>query len=287
MSRLSIQVGPVVFDLHGDLPETAPELGPVYPVGGEIVERLAVRLRKEDGPPYIPLPPPYSGARHEFNLAPDADAPETAVVFESYFSRGRMPLGMGEVEVVWRQGPEDQMRLILHNIVRHCAALRLPRLRLLMLHAGGFLVEGRAVLFTGVSGAGKSTATGFAAAQYPVLGDDIVALDFRDRAPRVLTLPALNPKKPPTAGPGSHPLALICTLKKSQQVTLHPLTDPAVRLSRLISQSPFVNVVPGLAETAMDLLAPEIDRLPVAELSLRKDADFLPVLVAAVPQSCL
>ena len=282
MSRLSIQIGPVVFDLQGDLPETAPELGPVYPVGGEIVERLTVRLRKEDGPAFIPLPPPFSGARHEFNLTPDATAPEAAIAFESYFTRGRMPLGDGEVEVVWRPGPEDQMRLILHNIVRHCAALRLPRQGLLMLHAGGFLVEGRAVLFTGVSGAGKSTATGFAAARYPVLGDDIVALDFRASAPRVLTLPALNPKRPPTAGPGPHPLALLCTLKKSQQISLVPITDAPTRLSRLISQSPFVNVVPELTEIALELMAGEIERLPVAELSLRKDPDFLPLLAAAL-----
>ncbi len=272
------RVGPFAFRVEGPRPPVDPDLGPAEALPGAPLESVTLRLTREEGPPYVPLPPPFTGARHRFDVMPDPAAPDEAARCESYFVRGRLPFDAPLAEATWRPGPDEQARLVLHNLLRHWAALRMVRHRLLMLHAGGVLVGGRAVLFTGVSGAGKSTATGFAAAKFPALGDDIVALDFRGIAPRVLTLPALNPKRPPTAPPGPHELALLCTLRKANAPALAPIADGATRLSRLISQAPFVNTLPPLAGRALDLLAESVERLPMAELSFRKDDGFLPLL---------
>lgn len=277
-----LHVGPLGFRLTGEAPPGAPELGPDYPSAGPDDAQLDLRFEAEDGPPFIPLPPPFSGARYEFEVLPDPDAPADWVRFRSYYVRGRLPLAPGPGEAIWRPAPPDHARLIVHNVVRHWSALLLPAYRLLMLHAGGCLIDGKAVLFCGVSGAGKSTATGHAATRFATLGDDIVALDFRADRPRVLTLPILNPKRPPTAAGDPHPLALICTLAKSETPTLTPIDDGATRLSRLISQAPFVNVQPELAGKALDLLAGALGELPMAELAFRRDPDFLPLLEAAV-----
>ena len=57
---------------------------------------------------------------------------------------------------------------------------------LLPLHASAIVTRGGAVAFAGPSGAGKSTlAAHFLARGYPVLGDDVCALDPANGAPRV------------------------------------------------------------------------------------------------------
>lgn len=56
----------------------------------------------------------------------------------------------------------------------------------LCLHASAIAVEGRAIAFVGVAGAGKSTtAAAFAQWGHPVLSDDVVALDWRENVPYV------------------------------------------------------------------------------------------------------
>ena len=49
-------------------------------------------------------------------------------------------------------------------------------------------------------------------------------------------------------------------------------------LRALISQAPFVNVLPAALETLFDLLTPRLSRLPLLGLALAKDPGFIPLL---------
>ncbi|MBP0022217.1 MAG: hypothetical protein J7647_32255 [Cyanobacteria bacterium SBLK] len=56
--------------------------------------------------------------------------------------------------------------------------------KVLCLHASAIAVEGKAIAFVGVAGAGKSTtAAAFANLGHPVLSDDVVAVEWREKSP--------------------------------------------------------------------------------------------------------
>jgi hypothetical protein len=169
----------------------------------------------------------------------------------------------------------------VHNILRNWAAYLLPRHGIVLLHAGGVLMGGRAVLFTGTSGAGKSTATAFCAASFPSLGDDIVGLDFRSGGCDVLPIPCFNAKAPPTAPVRPWPLGMINRLVKAAHHRLEKLPAPAA-LATLVSQAPFINVRSASLETGLDLLAEHIGRIPVFRLELQKNPGFIPLLERAL-----
>lgn len=57
----------------------------------------------------------------------------------------------------------------------------------LVLHASAVIIQGQAVAFIGVSGSGKSTtASAFMQHGYPVITDDVLAVQFRDGTPEVI-----------------------------------------------------------------------------------------------------
>jgi hypothetical protein len=210
------------------------------------------------------------------------------ILCTSYFFRARLPQSLSATQgltarAVWRDAPPEHEPLIVHNILRNWAAYLLPGHRIVLLHAGGVLIDGRAVLFTGRSGAGKSTATAFCSARFPSLGDDIVALDFRAQRPAALPIPCFNPKAPPSASSRPWPLGMISTLKQAPRHRLERLSAPEA-LSTLISQSPFINVRSACLETGFDLLADQVRQIPVFRLELMKNNGFIPLLEAELVQ---
>ncbi|MEM9540384.1 MAG: hypothetical protein AAGA60_12905 [Cyanobacteria bacterium P01_E01_bin.42] len=88
---------------------------------------------------------------------------------------------------IWVQWPnsltlEDAATYLLGPVL----AFVLRWQKVLCLHASAIAVEGRAIAFVGIAGAGKSTtAAAFAQQGYPVLSDDVVALDWQENAPYV------------------------------------------------------------------------------------------------------
>lgn len=81
--------------------------------------------------------------------------------------------------------PEEHIRLFLHGSV--FAAL-LHQRGYLVLHGSAVEAEGRAVIFSGLSGAGKSTtAAAFYRRGYAIVTDDVCAIRFRaDGAPEIV-----------------------------------------------------------------------------------------------------
>jgi hypothetical protein len=57
----------------------------------------------------------------------------------------------------------------------------------LVLHASAVIIDGQAIAFIGFSGAGKSTtASAFMQSGYPVITDDVLAIQFKSRYPEVV-----------------------------------------------------------------------------------------------------
>lgn len=281
MNELRAMIGPLVFTIGGEYPAAAHAVAALYGDSG-ITPAAHYRLdfRREKGPPFQPLPPPYSGERHLFRVEEEAQG--GSLQCESYFMRARLPLtGEAQATVVWRDCPPEHAPLLVHNVLRQWAACLLPGHGIVLLHAGGCVIKGRAVLFMAASGTGKTTATAFCGARFPTLGDDIVALDCHGEFPAALPIAGFNPKAPPTAKISRYPLGLLCRLAQAPVPQLTPLAPPEA-VCALISQSPFVNVRPALVEQVFDLLLPRIALLPVHHLALANDPGFIPLLEAAL-----
>ncbi len=281
-SCMELGIGPLSFSLTGDLPPTARSLADRYPPPAEPAGRYTLHFTRETGPAFIPLPPPDAGARYQLDVAEQPDE----IICTSYFFRARLPQAGAPgdpltAQAVWRPAPAEHEPLITHNILRNWAAYLLPRHRIVLLHAGGVVMRGQAVLFTGTSGAGKSTATAFCSEDHPSLGDDIVGLDFRDAGVNILPIPCFNAKAPPTAQIRGWPLGMINKIIKAEHHRLEKLPPPTA-LATLISQAPFINVRSACLETGLDLLVERLHAIPVYRLELMKNRGFIPLLEAAL-----
>ncbi|MEM9219823.1 MAG: hypothetical protein AAGD25_36535 [Cyanobacteria bacterium P01_F01_bin.150] len=101
----------------------------------------------------------------------------------------------GDRLIVDPTGHAMEHQILSLYILSEALGLILHQRHLLLIHASAVLVGDRVILFAGYPGAGKSTtAAAFAQAGYPVLSDDMVAIDvsFAPSAsePRAAVLPA-------------------------------------------------------------------------------------------------
>ena len=234
---MELGIGPLCFSLAGELPPAAHALAEHYPPPSEPVGRYTLHFAHEAGPAFIPLPPPHAGARYQMDVEEQTDE----ILCTSYFFRAWLPqsgaAGDGlTAHAVWRSAPPEHEPLITQNILRNWAAYLLPRHRILLLHAGGVVMHERAVLFTGASGAGKSTATAFCGDFFPTLGDDIVGLDFRGEAVNVLPIPCFNAKAPPSALIRPWPLGMINKIIKADHHRLEWLLPDTANRRRSTSR---------------------------------------------------
>jgi hypothetical protein len=82
----------------------------------------------------------------------------------------------------WQSTAEDMASYLLGPVLAFVLRLR----GTLALHASAVRVDGRALLFAGAAGAGKSTtAAAFVARGATMLADDVAAIDWRDGTPHV------------------------------------------------------------------------------------------------------
>jgi hypothetical protein len=85
----------------------------------------------------------------------------------------------GDTLIVDRDSEDIDPQVLSLYILSEALGLILYQRGLFLLHASAVLIDGQVVIFAGCPGAGKSTtAAAFAKLGYPVLSDDMVAIDL-------------------------------------------------------------------------------------------------------------
>lgn len=133
--------------------------------------------------------------------------------------------------------------IIIENYLRILAAYAVLMRGGLLLHSSGVLYQGRAYLFVGHSGAGKTTLSRMALHEHAgILSDDInVVLPLPDGGFAASAVPFAGELGHRCLEPGgSYPLAGIFWLCKNNSARVGPLTD-ADQLAKLVSCCPGVN----------------------------------------------
>lgn len=142
----------------------------------------------------------------------------------------------------------------------------------LMVHGAGIVRAGRAYLFFGHSGSGKTTV----ARNSPeglVLNDDLVILMPEENAWRAYGTPFSNPtQNAPSAE--SAPLAALLRLVQHPRVYAAPLTG-AQAVAELLASVPILNGLPG---PPLDRCQDILRQVPAYHLYLLPDDSFWPVV---------
>jgi hypothetical protein len=135
-----------------------------------------------DGPPDVTL---GLGNVDQFLASLDADTEVNSLEVDSL---GRFVVADGRQVIVELCSPEvSQTKYFRRTVENQVLALLLLQRGLLVLHASAVAVGGRAVVFIGPRGAGKSTtAAAFHTQGYPVLADDIVGVRVDEEPPTVV-----------------------------------------------------------------------------------------------------
>ncbi len=172
--------------------------------------------------------------------------------------------------------PEDQLNAV-GNFLRIVSAYRVLSKGGLLLHSAGLVLDGRAYLFAGRSGAGKTTLTRKAhEAGASILSDDInIVLPGEDGCFRAYPVPFAGDfgQTPDLQSPGGYPLAALCFLEQGGAATLESLSNAAAA-ARLVAACPFVNTDPDQSLDLLEVTANLVRRIPVYKLISRREDDF-------------
>ena len=175
------------------------------------------------------------------------------------------------------RGTDSALINAVENFLRVASAYRVLSKRGLLLHSAGIVLDQRAYLFAGQSGAGKTTLTRKAhEAGAGILSDDInIALPAENEGFRAYPVPFAGDfgQTPDLLSPGGYPLAGLCFLEQGGTATLEPLSKAAAA-ARLVSASPFVNTDPYVAPDLLEVAANLVRRVPVRKLISRREDDF-------------
>jgi hypothetical protein len=206
----------------------------------------------------------------------DARYASEAVRFES--DQGAIDLDLGgRGEVTLRQGRTSHRHYGLLNLLAAAMGWRLSRGRGLALHAAAAVLEGRAFVLVGASGAGKSTwSRAVAAAGGSVLTDDLAFLDTAG-PPAALSVP-FRVRPFPAQPPGRWPVAAILLPRHDDPPSLAP-ASPLLLRARLAANALYVEPGYRARPDAGSPLA-RLGELPARELIYGPDPSFVPLLRA-------
>lgn len=170
-------------------------------------------------------------------------------------------------------------RIVIENYLRIATAHLLLKQGGCLLHSGGFIHDGLAWLFVGISGAGKTTLTKIAhEGGATILSDDINVL-FRDTEGQFLATPV------PFAGEfgrqhnmkrdasGGIPVGGVYRIEKSDRLSIKPLATVSQHVT-LLSNMPFVNNIPEFTDDVDTVVSALADRHPLQTLQFSKEMQF-------------
>lgn len=196
---------------------------------------------------------------------------------ERFDAEGDIDTGDLPITARFRVGPSANS---LEACVRIALSIALPRHGALMLHASAVEHDGRALVFTGVSGAGKSTiSTMLDRPPARKIGDEILVL-HRDDAHRwfVYVPPYLGPFVTTGIAHGTHaPLDGIHLLVQAPHHA-RATVAPTAALRELLRHVLVYVAESRTAEHVLSLVAELTRQVPCYRLEFRKDPDVASVL---------
>jgi hypothetical protein len=208
---------------------------------------IVVRTVRGDGSVWLPRWRPGEGYRLE------ADAEGGPLVVRSYhFALGPEIAGPWRLAVL--EQPDEPLGRVFDNAARYLVARLALERGGLALHGAGVLKDGKAWIFAGSSGAGKSTAARLSAPAAS-LGDDFAVILPQEGGWAAPALPFDNTEIAPRVGArGLLPLAGIVRLF---QAPTHSVETPAGVLAQasLMSCAAFPWALPDLSEAAGEAVA--------------------------------
>jgi hypothetical protein len=199
--------------------------------------------------------------------------PDGRLRVERFDAEGEIAVGPLPLTAQFRIGPSPNS---LEACLRIAASLALPRTRALILHASAVVEADRALVFTGVSGAGKSTISTMLADAYPAcrkIADELLVLRAREAGEhepgwQVIVPPYLGPAG--VAHGATAPLAGIHVLVQANHDTREPLA-PVVALRELLRHVLVYIAEPRTADHVLALAAEVAAAVPCYRLHFRKD----------------
>ncbi len=179
-------------------------------------------------------------------------------------------------------GPPFQC--LFENFFRVVVAYRLLELGGALLHSACAVSQGKAYLFLGQSGAGKSTISRLSLdSGRRVLSDDMNALCPHEGQTWVEKLPFAGDLGRTPTPRSAYPLRSLSRLRQGAD-QLRPL-PPAQAVATLIACAPFVNSDPHRLDRLVANLQALVASLPAQELTFSLDGPFWELLEAAAESS--
>ena len=167
--------------------------------------------------------------------------------------------------------------IVIENFLRVFTAHQALRRGGVVLHSAGLVVEGRAFLFAGRSGAGKTTLTrkGHATGA-GVLSDDINLVLPAAAGYEAHAVPFTGEFGRTLAHPGAraaYPVAGVVLLDRGDRLGTDRVS-PSTAIARLLAACPFVNMEAATSAPLFDALTGLVAGLPVIALRCRRDDGF-------------
>ena len=159
----------------------------------------------------------------------------------------------------------------LGNYLRNVYSIHITRANGLLMHASGVVIEGRAYIFFGVSGSGKSTVAKLSE-PYAVLSDDLVVIKRTDGRYKCFGIPYWGDMKHSKGINASFEIKGLFNLVKDTTVYLERLTKIQA-LSEIVA----IPDIPGIAPLSYRLLDRYIELLnhvPCYKMHFLPDASF-------------
>lgn len=271
MSSARFTIAGLPIEVRASTPGAIDDLAPVYAAfATEAPPRLVIDVARVDG---------FDRERNpEYPAFARRTLPDGRLHVERFDAEGEVGVGALPLAAEFRVGPSANS---LEACVRIAASLALPRDGAMILHASAVVHDGRALVFTGVSGAGKSTISSMLADAYPhctKIADELLVLREQDDGWHVAVPPYLGPAG--IAHGATAPLAAIHFLVQAGHDAREPMA-PAPALRELLRHVLVYVAEPRTAEHVLGLGAALAARVPCFRLHFQKHPEVARVLEIA------
>jgi hypothetical protein len=188
---------------------------------------------------------------------------EFAGWFDRVSRRGQLALA--------RRGSEEVHRSV-ENFLRVVSSHLFPEEGGLLLHGAGIVRAGRAHVFFGPSGAGKTTVTLLSEGAL-VLSDDLVLIRRGAGGCEASAVPFRGLYREPPETDGAFPMAALYRLAQAKEDALERLPGPRA-VMEVAASLPFVLEEGGESGRVLETVGSVVRSVPVYRLRFRKSADF-------------